>query len=182
MIHHTLTDEERDVVSLYTLQALSEADAHEFERHLGTGCPTCRAEVDALRAVAGDIALSMPPIAPPPGLRARVLEAAASQPAGQMAVIRAHEGEWIQLSPGVQRRDLTLTPGGRVFLIRVAAGAAVARHSHALAEHCYVLEGDAWVADEHLGAGDHHIAGPGSVHDGLRSDRGCLLLIADVAA
>lgn len=182
MIHHTLTDEERDVVSLYALQALPEADALEFENHLGSGCSTCRAEVDALRAVAGDLALSMPPIAPPPALRARVLADVAREPAGQMAVIRAHEGEWIQLSPGVSRRDLTLTPGGRVFLIRVAAGAQVARHSHALPEHCYVIEGDAWVAGEHLAAGDHHIAGPGSTHDGLRSDRGCLLLIADVAA
>lgn len=182
MIHQVLTDEDRERASLFALDALSPDEAGAFARHLADGCTVCRAEVDALSAVAGDLAMGFPPKTPPPALRARVLDAAAAEPAGRMAVIRSHEGNWIEISPGVCRKDLTLAPGGSVFLIRVAPGARVMTHTHALPEHCYVVEGDARVAGERLGPGDHHIAGAGSVHDGLWSEGGCVLLIADVPA
>lgn len=179
MIHEALTDQDRERASLYALDALADDDARAFERHLDDGCAVCRAEVAALRDVASDLGQSVPPIAPPPGLRARVLDRAAAEPAGGMFVLRAGDRPWVELSPGVHRRDLS--PGaGDIFLLRIAPGARVRTHGHATPEHCYVVEGDVQAAGQRLVAGDHHVAGPGSIHDGLWSEGGCTLLIANI--
>ena len=182
MTHATLTDDQRDLASLYALDALDDDDRRTFERHLGEGCAVCRDEVDTLRSVSGDLALLAPPSSAPAAVRARLLDAAAHEPAGGMAVIRASEGEWIELSPGFFRKDLTLSPQGNVFLVRMAPGVSAPIHTHAHLEHCYVVEGEATVAGERLGAGDHHIAGKGTVHQRLWTDRGCLLLLTEARA
>ena len=77
------------------------------------------------------------------------------------------------------RKDLTCGPDRNVFLLRMDAGARGRKHTHAHVEHCYVIEGDVSIVGLQLGAGDHHIAGKGTVHDGLTTDRGCLLLLAE---
>ena len=46
-------------------------------------------------------------------------------------------------------------------------------------EHCYVISGDLYIAGRHIHGGDYHYAPPGSVHDGIRSDGGSLLLIVE---
>ncbi len=62
----------------YAVDALDDIERVGFERHLA-GCATCRAEVASLReaaaALADDVAL-----APPPELRAAVLEGISAGP------------------------------------------------------------------------------------------------------
>jgi mannose-6-phosphate isomerase-like protein (cupin superfamily) len=180
--HQTLTDEQRDLAAMYALDGLNDADRRAFERHLGEGCAVCRREVDSLREVAGDLALLAPATAAPARVRTRLLEAAAREPAGGMAVIRASEGHWTELAPGFHRKDLTLSPKGKVFLIRMDPGTRAPVHSHAHVEHCYVVEGTAMIAGERLGAGDHHIAGKGTIHQELWTEQGCLLLLTEAQA
>ena len=179
MTHQTLTDDQRDVTSLYALDALDDSERQAFETHLGDGCQVCRAEVDALQAVAGDLALTAPVRPVPPTVRARVLATANSETAGSLAIIRSHEGTWTELAPGFFRKFLSPRVGASVSLIRMEPGARVPRHLHTHVEHCYVVEGDVFVADEHLGPGDHHIAAKGTIHNGLTTEHGCLLLIAE---
>ena len=56
----------------YALGALDQEDRASFEAHLAT-CAECAAEVRELQEVAGLIATSAKPVAPPPGLRDRIL-------------------------------------------------------------------------------------------------------------
>jgi anti-sigma-K factor RskA len=58
----------------YALDAVDDDEREMFERHLA-GCEACRAEVASLRETAALLGASRP-AAPPPGLRAAVLEAA----------------------------------------------------------------------------------------------------------
>lgn len=78
----------------YALGALDEADRTSFETHLAS-CDVCAAEVRELRDVTGLIAGGVKQIAPPPGLRERILaDARAVRPisAGSQPATRG-EGE-----------------------------------------------------------------------------------------
>jgi anti-sigma-K factor RskA len=62
----------------YAIDALSPAEAEEFEKHLDE-CPACHDEVRELQAAAARMGASEATV-PPPSLRARVLAAADEQP------------------------------------------------------------------------------------------------------
>jgi anti-sigma-K factor RskA len=62
----------------YAIDALSPAEAEEFEKHLDQ-CPACRDEVRELQAAAARMGASEATV-PPPSLKARVLAAADEQP------------------------------------------------------------------------------------------------------
>lgn len=62
-----------DLIDAYALGALEPAEVERVERHL-EGCAACQALLDSARAVADDLLVAVPPVAPPPALRARVLD------------------------------------------------------------------------------------------------------------
>lgn len=107
-----------------------------------------------------------------------------AQPVASLHFSLASEGTWIELSPGVARKDLGGDPtsASRSYLIRLEAGAHVRTHQHADDEHCYVISGDLLVAGRRIVTGDYHRAGAGSVHESLTSEAGCLLLIVESQA
>ncbi len=69
-------DEFKDLVPLYALGALDGEDLARFRDHVA-GCDDCRARLREHERAAVELAASLPPIRPSPGLRARVLAAAA---------------------------------------------------------------------------------------------------------
>ena len=185
MKHAKLTDPLREQAALYALGALAPDEYRSYEAHLEGGCRVCRAEVDSLGAVAGNLALAATTLAPRPEVRSRLLAAArASTPAATRSPFRFvmdREGDWIELQPGVLRKDLEATPGASSisYLIRLQPGARVTTHEHDAVEHCYVLEGDLHIAGRHIHGGDFHLADRGSTHAGIWSDQGCVLLIVE---
>ena len=61
-------------VGAYLLGALTEIELRAFERHLAE-CPVCRDEVERLRPAADALPRSVPPVDPPPRLKASLMEA-----------------------------------------------------------------------------------------------------------
>lgn len=62
-----------DSVGAFVLRALPEREEIEFEAHMAT-CAVCRDEIEDLRAATHALALSVPAMAPPPNLKARVMQ------------------------------------------------------------------------------------------------------------
>jgi hypothetical protein len=62
-----------DTVAVFLLGALSDPERREFEAHLAT-CGQCREDVANLRLVSDALLLAVPPVAPPPQLRDRLME------------------------------------------------------------------------------------------------------------
>jgi anti-sigma factor ChrR (cupin superfamily) len=119
------------------------------------------------------------PIEPPAGARQRMkdrLFARLHESAG-VATIRAGEGEWRSLAPGVSQKMLLAGGGGASFLLRLAPDAVLPAHEHAAYEECLVLEGDIGIGELWLRAGDYQVLVPGTHHGDARSHDGCLLFI-----
>src|SRR6185295_18714727 len=159
---------------LYAFGVLDADETHAFEAHLAEGCARCEDEIQSHAVVARSLAFEADPVPPPPAVRARVLAAIAADGESGYRFVRKDEGEWVEITHGVCRKDLGKDAG---FLLRMAAGSQVPRHSHASVEHCYVMDGDVLIAGRELRVGDYHVAAPGSVHENIQSRTGCLLLI-----
>lgn len=96
-----------------------------------------------------------------------------------LTFIKASEGVWLNLAPGVKAKVLSLDQiSGRVTsLVRFDPGTGYGPHRHAAAEELFVLEGGCLCAGRELKVGDYHRAEAGTVHHDTSTDEGCLLLI-----
>lgn len=112
-------------------------------------------------------------------LWARIRERVASPEPEGTATVRAAEAEWIALSPLVKFRRLRVDveAGSQTVLVRAEPGGCVPRHRHSKDEELIVLEGECYIGDHHLRAGDANFASAGSWHDDLTTRTGVLVLV-----
>ena len=189
MRHDVLTNEQETLAALYALGSLDPDEARAFERHLrDDACEECRRQVVAMAGVCDDLALAPSAVTPSAAVRSRILrevagEASLRPPAG-FAFAFAGDGEWIELQPGVFRKDLMLPRPGdpsRSYLIRMEPGTMLPRHGHRGFEHCYVVAGSTVVGGRRLVAGDYSYAPRGTRHEAIPSDEGAVLFIVETA-
>jgi hypothetical protein len=98
--------------------------------------------------------------------------------------IRAGEGEWRPLAPGVDHKLLHLDTERQVatLLARIGPGVIFPGHNHSGPEECYVISGDVVIQGQHLFAGDFHHADGASEHDPITSIHGGEVLLVVAAA
>lgn len=101
------------------------------------------------------------------------------QPTRGLTFIRASEGTWRGIAPGVMAKLLSFDSASRraTTLLRFAPGTNYAPHRHAEVEELYVLEGGCSIAGREMTVGDYHRAEAGTVHHDTSTDDGCLLLV-----
>jgi len=135
------------------------------------------------------------PVEPPAEVRARVL--AAIQPAPRRVLdeslpgehesrtVRANEGRWKAVAPGVEVRKLQVdrNRGTVTLMIRMAPNAVLPAHDHHGPEDSYVVAGSCRIGAIALETGDFHHVDPTAHHgDVVANDDGCtLLLTVDLA-
>jgi anti-sigma factor ChrR (cupin superfamily) len=184
-MHETITEEQRELASLFSLGMLDADESRDFEAHLG-GCPSAR-EVQDLRAmfvavsatIAEDVAEALPADVPPPHLKERLMRRIAAEAVPSPVIQRAHEGVWETILPGVDVKRLFIDPitSSVTSLVRVARNAVYPAHRHMGMEHLYVLDGDIIFEDHTLTDGDYEVRMPDSNHSPARTTEGCLLLV-----
>jgi hypothetical protein len=93
--------------------------------------------------------------------------------------IKASEGAWRELAPGVTAKVLSFDATSRktTALLRFARETSYAPHRHTEVEELYVLEGGCSIAGREMTVGDYHRAEAGTEHHDTSSDDGCLLLV-----
>jgi anti-sigma factor ChrR (cupin superfamily) len=117
------------------------------------------------------------PVAPPPRLRARLLEEIRT---GPKAETRKGAERWRPTEfPGVSMCPLhhDRESGLRTFYLRMEPGAQIPMHRHGSDEQCLVMAGDLAWGGRAYGAGDFFVTGQGSDHPVSTTVHGNLLLI-----
>ena len=187
-----ITEQQQEQASLYALGALPEAEARTFEVELRGNAELVELVLSLQRA-AGLLALSAPPVKPPPGLRTKVLQrideiattnkSASPAPLAALAglnFIEAAAGkDWKPLPvPGTYLKLLSVEKerGYAVLLGKLDAGARYPAHVNAGPEDFFILTGDLVIGERKLVAGDFHHAAAGSQHAENYSLGGCTLL------
>ncbi|MEZ5448055.1 MAG: cupin domain-containing protein [Thiolinea sp.] len=122
----------------------------------------------------------------PPQRQARMRQTILEQVAQESAclvpgfeTIRAAEGEWIAPAPGARIKILHQDhdTGAISYLARLEPGFRMPGHDHPVAEECVMLEGELWMGDLHLKAGDYHYAAAGVRHGTLYTETGALAFL-----
>ena len=187
-----ISERQQEEASLYVLGALNAAEKESFEAVLCVE-PVLRELVASLERTAGLLARAVPPVAPPAGLRDRILrriEANEIQsaiaprpilgvPSAFFFVAAADAAGWKQLSlPGASIKLLSADRerGFAVLLGRLEAGVRYPAHPHETAEDIFLLSGDLNIAGRHLRSGDFHHCDAGTTHPVNYSEEGCTLL------
>ncbi len=101
------------------------------------------------------------------------------QPTKGLTFIRASEGTWRGIAPGVMAKLLSFdsTSQRTTTVLRFAPGTSYAPHRHIAVEELYVIEGGCSIAGREMTVGDYHRAEAGTVHHDTSTDEGCLLLV-----
>lgn len=108
------------------------------------------------------LAYAAPPATPVAGLRTRVLERIAEPrppvfSVGISLFARSNDMEWLPYAPGVQVKLLYVDPatGAQTVLVKMEPNVPFPEHPHPAIEDLFLIEGDAYVGDVLMRAGDY---------------------------
>ena len=174
--------EQSKVTYAYALQALARDEIATAEAHIAS-CPDCQRELTSLRLVVDSfVAWPTDVLRPPTSLQARLAQRIAEE-TGNLPVPpparRWSEPEWEEVAPGIACKLLaTDADRHRVsMLVRLAPGASYPAHTHADVEELHLLDGELWIDDRKLLAGDYNWGAPGAGDDRVWSETGCTCLL-----
>ena len=146
-------------------------------------------ELTAYRETLAQVAQLVPDAMPPASLRAKLMakirEPEKRPPGWQnhrtgFDYLRAGDGKWQAAPfPGVTFQILHYDKksGLATQLVKLEPGSSFPPHIHGAAEQCMVMEGTVSTKTLTLKQGDFNIASPGTEHERLFSETGCMLLI-----
>lgn len=174
--------ERAELVPLYALRAVPASELSLLEAHLPT-CPECRQELEALRPVI-DSLTSWPTdvLRPPQSLWSRLASRIGAESGDEAALHGTaswRELEWEEVAPGISCKLLATDPErDRVsMLVRLAPGSAYPPHRHAGTEELFLLDGELWIEDRKLRAGDYKRSEPGTADNRVLSETGCTCVL-----
>jgi len=84
-------------------------------------------------------------------------------------------------APGVFVKDVAVTDGWEMQIVRFEPGARFPVHTHAGPEFLFILEGELVQGGRRLGPGWASVAGAGSLDEDVHSETGCVFVLVDRA-
>jgi anti-sigma factor ChrR (cupin superfamily) len=171
-----------EMTCAYALQILPISEVHVILAHIGS-CPECLRELESLRPVVNQL-VSWPTdvLRPSSSLQTRLalhIAEESGQPAMLPPAPQWSEPAWEQVAPGIECKLLATDMGRhRVsMLVRLAPGASYPGHTHAGVEELHLLDGELWIDERKLVAGDYNFATPGTGDDRVWSETGCTCVL-----
>lgn len=84
-----------------------------------------------------------------------------------------------EMTKGVQVKDIAVTDGVELQIVRLDPGAGFPRHRHDSPEFIYILEGELVQNGRRLQTGWASVSGSGTIDEDVHSDTGCTFLLVD---
>lgn len=160
------------------LQALPRDELALVREHVSS-CKQCRRDLDALRPlVASFVGWPTDLLRPVESLRQRVARLSGS-PEGAAADRTWREPEWDEVAPGISCKLLANDAERHVvsMLVRLVPGGEYPAHIHSGVEELHLLDGELWIDDRKLHAGDYSRADPGTGDKRVWSKTGCTCVL-----
>jgi anti-sigma factor ChrR (cupin superfamily) len=178
--------EQSEVTCAYAAEALAPSEVAAVEAHIAS-CPDCRGELASLRPVVAKF-VSWPTdvLRPTTSLQARLARRIAEESGKEPVPPPTRRGEqnwvepeWEQVAAGIECKLLaTDLERHRVsMLVRLAPGATYPAHTHAGREELHLLDGELWIDERKLFAGDYNFGAPGARDERIWSETGCTCLL-----
>jgi hypothetical protein len=171
-----------ELVCAYALQVMATGEVPTIQAHIAS-CPDCQRELESLRPVVdrfvgwpADVLRPTTPLQAP--LARRIAEETGKKPV--LPPTRSwSEPEWEEVAPGIECKLLaTDIERHRVsMLVRLAPGASYPAHTHAGTEELHLLDGELWIDERKLFAGDYNYGAPGAGDDRVWTETGCTCLL-----
>ena len=169
-------------VCAYALKILPASEVPQIQKHLGT-CPECRHDLETLAPVVKSFAFWPTDVLRPSAslwerlavrLTTEGVEVTTSPGAAQWS-----EPEWEAVAPGISCKLLaTDADKDRVsMLVRLAPGHEYPPHRHSGLEELHLLEGELWINDRKLFAGEYNRAEPGTADTRVWTETGCTCVL-----
>jgi anti-sigma factor ChrR (cupin superfamily) len=100
---------------------------------------------------------------------------------GQVLCVRCDDLPWkpSTFAASVFVKDVAVTDGLEMQIVRLKAGARLPLHTHECPEFIYVLEGDLILGGQRLSSGWASVASVGSTHPDVHSETGCVFVLVD---
>ncbi len=171
-----------EVVSLYALDALPARERSAFEAHL-PACEECRRGLEEARSTVNAFATWPTDLLRPSGsLQQRLASRIAAEAGGERVAPPPstwREPDWEEVAPGIFCKILaTDTDHDRVtMLVRLLPGVSYPPHTHAGVEELHLLDGELWIDDRLLYAGDYNYGEPGASDSRVYSETGCTCVL-----
>jgi hypothetical protein len=171
--------EHAELVCAHAIRAVAPFELAAVQHHL-SACWQCRHEVESLRPVL-DAFVAWPTdvLRPASSLQERLARSVVGE-AGATA-LPAHwpAPEWEEVAPGISCKLLATDTEKNVvsMLVRLAPGGEYPPHRHAGVEELHLLEGELWIDDRKLHAGDYNRAEPGTSDKRVWSETGCACVL-----
>ena len=170
-----------EITSAFALRALAADEMREAEVHIAT-CADCQRELESLRPVIHSL-VNWPQdmLQPSASLWDQLASRIAPEARGLPDPVdrRWSEPEWDDVGTGITCKVLAsdLETQQVSMLVRLAPGAAYPPHRHAGVEELHLLDGELWIDDRKLRAGDYYRAEPGTSDDKVWSETGCTCVL-----
>ena len=84
-----------------------------------------------------------------------------------------------RFAPGAFVKDIAVTDGWEMQIVRCEPGARFPLHTHEHEEFIFILEGELVQAGRRLGPGWASVASAGSVDQDVHSETGCVFVLVD---
>jgi anti-sigma factor ChrR (cupin superfamily) len=171
-----------DRVAIYALGALPKNAASQLKAHLPT-CKDCQHELEQLSPVVNWMIDWPIDDIKPAAATFKAVEQRISDEVGREIVLPTNRAvgdpDWKQVSPGIWCKLLSTDDElERVsMLVRLAPGVVYPPHTHAGVEELHLLDGELWIDDRLLFAGDYNRAEPGSADQLVWSTTGCTCVL-----
>jgi hypothetical protein len=163
-----MTDQERDLMAAeYVLGTLDGPARYDFAEALARDSGLQRLVADWEGRLAG---LDDPVSEEAPSVdlwgRLHATLDAETGAAGPAITIRSSGGDWHEVMEGVEKKSLIRDEelGEESYLLRVAPGTVFPSHGHEKIEECLVIEGEFFIGELRLSAGDFHAVPAGFDH------------------
>ena len=170
-----------EMTSAFALRALAADEMQEAEAHIAT-CADCQRELESLRPVIHSL-VNWPQdmLQPSASLWDQLASRIAPEARGTPGPVerRWSEPEWEDVGTGISCKVLASDQEAQQvsMLVRLAPGAAYPPHRHAGAEQLHLLDGELWIDDRKLRAGDYYRAEPGTSDNKVWSETGCTCVL-----